>query len=143
MMQSRYRHLRIGLVGLGLGLEAYWSQFSGLENRLKGYVDEVEKKIATDSRTVVDLGLVDTPERAIEAAHTSRREDIEILLVYVTTYALSATVLPLIKRAKVPVLLLKPERSGVERVRFPFPVPTQIRAQPIRSVVPSARPRQP
>ena len=68
MMQSRYRHLRIGLVGLGL--EAYWSQFAGLEERLKGYVGEVEKKILTDSRVVVNLGLVDTPEKAVEAAHT-------------------------------------------------------------------------
>jgi L-arabinose isomerase len=104
MMQSKYRNLRIGLVGLGL--EAYWSQFAGLEERLKGYVGEVETKISSDTRTVVNLGLVDTPEKAIEAAHRSRREDIEILLVYVTTYALSATVLPLIKRAKVPVILL-------------------------------------
>jgi L-arabinose isomerase len=103
-MQSKYRHLRIGLVGLGL--EAYWSQFDGLEERLKGYLDVVVNKIRSDSRTVVNLGLVDTPEKALEAAHISRREDIEILLVYVTTYALSAIVLPLIKRAKVPVILL-------------------------------------
>src|ERR1700744_6142067 len=104
-MQDTYRQLRVGLVGLGL--EAYWSQFAGLEERLKGYVGEVETRISSDTRTVVNLGLVDTPEKALEAAHRSRREDIEILLVYVTTYALSATVLPLIKRAKVPVVLLK------------------------------------
>jgi len=103
-MQSKYRHLRIGLAGLGL--EAYWSQFAGLENRLKGYVGEVAAKIASDSRIVVNLGLIDTPEKALEAAHRSRREDIGILLVYVTTYALSATVLPLIKRARAPVVLL-------------------------------------
>ena len=117
MMRSRYRHLRIGLVGLGL--EAYWSQFAGLEERLKGYVDEVETQIASDSRVVVNLGLVDTPEKAVEAAHASRREDIEILLVYVTTYALSATVLPLIKRAKVPVVLLNLQpAAAIDYQRF-------------------------
>ena len=116
-MQSKYRHLRIGLVGLGL--EAYWSQFAGLEARLKGYVDEVEKSISRDSRTVVNLGLVDTPQKALAAAHRSRREDIEILLVYVTTYALSATVLPLIKRAKVPVVLLNLQpASAIDYERF-------------------------
>src|SRR5580658_6401432 len=116
-MQSRYRLLRIGLAGLGL--EAYWSQFAGLEERLKGYLKEVEKKISSNARTVVNLGLVDTPERALEAGHISRREDIEILLVYVTTYALSATVLPLIKRAKVPVLLLNLQpASAIDYERF-------------------------
>ena len=99
LMQSQYRHLRIGLAGLGL--EAYWSQFTGLEERLKGYLDQVQNKIATASRAVVNLGLIDTPAKSLEAAHQARREDIEILLVYVTTYALSSTVLPLIKRAGV------------------------------------------
>ena len=65
MMQSTYRNLRIGLVGLGL--EAYWSQFAGLEDRLKGYVGEVETLVSSDTRTVVNLGLVDTPEKALEA----------------------------------------------------------------------------
>jgi L-arabinose isomerase len=116
-MQSRYRHLRIGLAGLGL--EAYWSQFAGLEERLKGYLNQVDKKIAGDSRAVVNLGLVDTPQKALEAGHICRREDIEILLVYVTTYALSSTVLPLIKRARVPVILLnlQPE-SAIDYERF-------------------------
>jgi L-arabinose isomerase len=116
-MQSRYRHLRIGLAGLGL--EAYWSQFAGLEERLNGYLGEVQKMISSDSRTVVNLGLVDTPEKALEAGHTARREDVEILLVYVTTYALSAAVLPLIKRAKVPVILLNLQpASAIEYERF-------------------------
>src|SRR5258708_28448531 len=116
-MQSQYRQVRIGLVGLGL--EAYWSQFAGLEERLNAYVHEVEKRISGKSRAVVNLGLVDTPEKALEAAHRSRREDREILLVYVTTYALSATVLPLIKRAKVPVVLLNLQpASAIDYERF-------------------------
>jgi L-arabinose isomerase len=116
-MNSSYRHLRIGLVGLGL--DAYWGQFDGLEEKLKGYVNEVEKKIASDSRTVVNLGLVDTPEKGLEAAHRSRREDIEILLLYITTYALSSTVLPLIKRAGVPVVLLNLQpAAAIDYQRF-------------------------
>ena len=116
-MQSRYRQVRVGLVGLGL--QAYWSQFEGLEQRLTGYLAEVEKNISSDARVVVNLGLVDTPEKSLEAAHVSRREEIDILLVYVTTYALSATVLPLIKRAKVPVLLLNLQpASAIEYERF-------------------------
>ena len=116
-MQSKYRKVRVGLVGLGL--EAYWSQFQGLEQRLIGYLGEVEQKIASEARAIVNFGLVDSPEKALEAAHASRREEIEILLVYVTTYALSSTVLPLIKRAGVPVILLNLQpAAAIDYERF-------------------------
>jgi L-arabinose isomerase len=104
MTNSNHKHLRVGLIGLGL--EAYWEQFEGLEARLQGYLLDVEQKIAGSSRIISNMGLVDTPQKAIEAGHACRRNDIDILLVYVTTYALSATVLPVILRAKVPVILL-------------------------------------
>ncbi len=91
---------------MGIGLETYWKQFAGLEERLQGYLDEVAAKITSDVREVVNLGLVDTPYKARKAGHDSRRNDIDILAIYVTTYALSSTVLPVVLRAKVPVLLL-------------------------------------
>ncbi len=96
--------VRIGL--LGLGLEAYWEQFSGLRERLEGYVSEVEHKIAGPGRTIVNLGLIDSPPRGIEAAHQCRKADVDLLLVYVTTYALSSVLLPVLRRNKVPVILL-------------------------------------
>lgn len=116
-MQADYSSLRVALVGLGL--EAYWSQFEGLERRLRGYLTTVEDRIALPGRQIVNLGLVDSDEKAQEAAHQCRREEIDILLVYVTTYALSSTVLPLIKRAKVPVILLnlQPE-PAINYARF-------------------------
>ena len=103
-MNSDYKHLRVGLAGLGL--DAYWEQFEGLEVRLMGYLSEVERKIEEPGRSIFNLGLIDTPQKALAAGHTCRRNDIDILLIYVTTYALSATVLPLVLRARVPVVLL-------------------------------------
>ena len=103
-MCNDYRQLRVGLAGIGL--EAYWSQFADLKQRLTGYLSEVEQLVSAPSRHIVNLGLIDSPEKALDASHCCRREDIDILLVYVTTYALSSTVLPLVKRAKVPVILL-------------------------------------
>ena len=42
----------------------------------------------------------------MQAGHDFRKADVDILFIYVTTYALSATVLPVVQRANVPVILL-------------------------------------
>jgi len=96
--------LRVGLCGIGL--DAYWPQFAGLEERLKGYVARVAARLARPGVEVVNLGLIDTPQRGREAGHACRRADIDVLFLYVTTYALSNTVLPLVQRAGVPVVVL-------------------------------------
>lgn len=94
-------------VGLfGIGLDTYWAQFDGLENRLKGYLRRVEERFRRPDVEVVNLGLVDSPEKAMVAGHQFRQADIDLLFIYVTTYALSATVLPVVQRAKVPVIVL-------------------------------------
>jgi L-arabinose isomerase len=99
------RHsLRVGLCGIGL--DAYWSQFAGLEERLKGYVARVASRLKRPGVEVVNLGLIDTPARSREAGHQCRSEDIDVLFLYVTTYALSNTVLPVAQRAGVPVVIL-------------------------------------
>ncbi|MBL7698080.1 MAG: arabinose isomerase, partial [Chitinophagaceae bacterium] len=95
---------KIGL--FGIGLEAYWSQFEGLHERLTSYVNQVEEKIKELKVEVVNLGLVDTPEKALNAGHDFRKADVDLIFLYVTTYALSSTVLPVVKRAKVPVIIL-------------------------------------
>ena len=96
--------LRVGLCGIGL--DAYWPQFEGLHARLEGYVRLVEDRFKKAGVTVEFLGLVDTPERGREAGHACRRADVDLLVIYVTTYALSSTVLPMVQRARVPVLVL-------------------------------------
>src|ERR1700733_7297373 len=96
--------LRVGLFGIGLA--AYWTQFSGLEDRLKGYVGTVEERLRGPTREVINFGLVDSPEQAAAVGHEARRQDVDLLVLYVTTYALSSTVLPIVRRAKVPVLVL-------------------------------------
>ena len=96
--------LRVGLCGIGL--EAYWSQFAGLEERLKGYVSQLASRLTRPGVEVANLGLVDTPQCARKAGHQCRRTDIDILFLYLTTYALSNTVLPLVQTANVPVVIL-------------------------------------
>jgi len=50
--------------------------------------------------------IIDNVEKAFEAGKSFREEDVDILFLYVTTYALSSTVLPVVRRAKVPVIIL-------------------------------------
>ncbi len=96
--------LRVGL--FGIGLEAYWPQFVGLKERLEGYLDRVAQKLQALGVEVVNQGLVDGAEKAVEAGHRLRQADVDLVFLHVTTYALSSTVLPVVRRAKVPVILL-------------------------------------
>lgn len=96
--------LRIGL--FGIGLDAYWPQFAGLKDRLEGYLRRVADKLQIRDVEVVNLGLIDTPEKALDAGHRFRQADVDLIFLHVTTYALSSTVLPVVRRAKVPVIAL-------------------------------------
>jgi len=96
--------LRVGL--FGIGLDAYWPQFAGLKERLEGYVARVAVKLERPGVEVVNLGLVDNPDRAYAAGREFRQADVDLIFLYVTTYALSSTVLPVVRRANVPVIVL-------------------------------------
>jgi len=96
--------LKVGLYGIGL--DAYWEQFEGLKEKLESYVEVVSGKIKNYDVEVINLGLVDTSQKAMEAGHQFRKADVDIIFLYVTTYALSSTVLPVVQRAKVPVIIL-------------------------------------
>jgi L-arabinose isomerase len=98
------RQLRVGL--FGIGLDTYWPQFKGLKPRLEGYVRTVQKKLERPGVEVVNLGLIDNPVKALEAGHQFREADVDVIFLHVTTYALSSTVLPVVQRAKVPVIIL-------------------------------------
>jgi L-arabinose isomerase len=95
---------KIGL--FGIGLETYWPQFDGLQQRLEGYLGEVENKLAAVYPDIINAGLVDNADKAFAAGDRFRKEGVSLIFLYVTTYALSATVLPVVQRAKVPVIIL-------------------------------------
>lgn len=95
--------VKIGL--LGIGLKGYWSQFEGLRERLDDYLTQVADRIRT-SVEVVDAGIVDDVDKAFAAGDRFRRDGAEIIFLYITTYALSSTVLPIVQRSKLPVVVL-------------------------------------
>jgi L-arabinose isomerase len=103
-MEAPNNQLKIGL--FGIGLDTYWPQFPGLRDTLTGFVTRVAQKLEGPGVRVVNLGLIDTPEKSLTAGHEFRKADVDIIFLYVTTYALSSTVLPAVRRAKVPVIIL-------------------------------------
>lgn len=95
---------RIGL--FGIGLNTYWGQFDGLLDNLRKYQDLINEKITGFGAEVVDAGMVDSPLKAQQAAELLKSRDVEIIFLYISTYALSSTVLPVAQKVKVPVILL-------------------------------------
>ena len=79
----------------------------------------VEGKLARPGVEVVNLGLIDNPVKALEAGHKFRAADVDVIFLHVTTYALSSTVLPVVQRAKVPVIILnlQPE-AAIDYAKF-------------------------
>jgi len=96
--------IKVGL--FGIGLDTYWAQFDGLLSNLVAYQNQIKDRINTFGVEVVDAGMVDNPVKARKAADFLKSKDIEIIFLYVSTYALSSTVLPIAQKLKVPVIIL-------------------------------------
>ncbi len=94
-------------IGLyGIGLDTYWPQFVGLEDRLKGYLGEIADRLNKDNIRIINAGLVDNPTSAREKGRIFKSENVEIIVLYISTYALSSTVLPVVQSVGVPVIVL-------------------------------------
>lgn len=96
--------VKIGL--FGIGLDTYWPQFDGLLNKLKAYHSEIKNRLVSFQVDIVDAGIVDNPEKAGAAAKKFISEDVELIFLNISTYALSSTVLAVVQKMKVPVIVL-------------------------------------
>ncbi|HTI09193.1 MAG TPA: hypothetical protein VL832_11580 [Puia sp.] len=109
--------LKVGL--FAIGLDTYWPQFEGLQQNLEDNLQRVAAQLAAPAGahpatgpaapagpTIINAGLVDNIDKAFAAGSLFRREEVDLIFLYVTTYALSSTVLPVVQRAKVPVIIL-------------------------------------
>ncbi|XCF05462.1 L-fucose/L-arabinose isomerase family protein [Tamlana crocina] len=96
--------MKVGL--FGIGLDTYWPQFEGLLERLEGYQQQIADKMEGFGAEVINVGLVDAPQVARDKAEILKKEDVDILFLYVSTYALSSTVLPVVQKLKCPTIIL-------------------------------------
>jgi L-arabinose isomerase len=95
---------RIGL--FGIGLDTYWPQFKGLKERLLGYQGYIADRLSRMNVQVVDAGLVDSPEKARAAARLFVEQNVDAIFLFISTCALSHTVLPVAQEARVPIIVL-------------------------------------
>lgn len=95
---------KIGL--FGIGLDTYWDQFDGLLDKLKGYQNQIADKMSEFGAEVIDAGLVDSPEKAQVAGEYLKTCNVDIVFLYVSTYALSSTVLPVAQKLNCPIVIL-------------------------------------
>ncbi len=96
--------MKVGL--FGIGLDTYWPQFEGLLPRLESYQSIIKKEIEGCEVEVVDCGMVDNPTKAKAAADFLKQNDVELVFLYISTYALSSTVLPVVQQLNVRTIIL-------------------------------------
>jgi len=95
----------------GCGCWFYWHQFGGLKERLIGHQRDFEDRLRGEDVDIVSAGLVDTPQLAVQSGEMFRREGVDFLICYMSTYALSSTVLPVVQRAGVPMIIVSLQPS--------------------------------
>ncbi|MFD0835648.1 hypothetical protein ACFQ0I_07740 [Mariniflexile aquimaris] len=96
--------MKVGLYGIGL--DTYWPQFKGLFERLESYQNQIANKMNEFGAEVVNVGLIDSPIKAREAADVLKKNDVDMVFLYISTYALSSTVLPVVQKLKCPIVIL-------------------------------------
>lgn len=101
--------VRVGI--FGVGLDTYWGQFDGLLSRLLSYQDKICGHIEEMNAEVVNLGMIDTPEKARHGALVLKQADVELAFLFVSTYALSSTVLPIALQLDKPIIVLNIQPS--------------------------------
>jgi L-arabinose isomerase len=95
---------RIGL--FAIGLDTYWDQFKSLKENLMNYHGTIGSELSKLNVECFDAGMVDNPEKAQLAGDYFHRENVDAIFLFISTYALSSTVLPVVQKAKVPVVIL-------------------------------------
>lgn len=104
LFEREYKKPKIGVFGCGCWF--YWDQFPGLKERLIDHQRYFEDRLRENGVEVVSGDLVDTPKMAVQTGDMFKHEDIDFLMCYMSTYAMSSTVLPVVQRADAPVVMI-------------------------------------
>lgn len=95
---------RIGLYTMGL--HTYWSQFAGLEARMKHYGAFIASKLEEMGAEVVRYDLVDTPDAGRKAGELFQSRNVDLIFAHAGTYVNSSCVLPVHQICNAPMVVL-------------------------------------
>jgi L-arabinose isomerase len=111
LFQREYGSAKIGVFGCGCWF--YWDQFPGLKDRLIEHQPVFEHRLKEHGVKFISGGLVDSPRLAAETGDKFKSQDIDFLICYMSTYAMSSAVLPVVQRARVPMMIasLQPTKA--------------------------------
>ncbi len=95
---------RIGL--FGVGFHAYWPQFPGLLDELRGKLERFAAQVRTHQVELVEFGIVDDAESAYALLPRLKAADLDLVFCDMLTYATSATFGVLARGLDVPIVLV-------------------------------------
>lgn len=98
--------MSVNIALFGIGLDTYWPQFTGLESRLQGYLQTIDERLTAQQATVINGGLIDNVDKADALIKRLQQQSVDAVCLYISTYALSSTVLPLVQSINKPVIIL-------------------------------------
>lgn len=107
--EAKKTRCRIGL--LPTGHKIYWSQFPELKVMGMKMYDNLVTKLG-EYGEVIAPELVDTKEKAIEAASFFKTKDIDILYVFPLGYTTGMCVVPVVRELNVPIRLLNAHQDA-------------------------------
>jgi L-arabinose isomerase len=105
------RTARVGV--FGVGFHAYWPQFDGLLDELRGKLATFVDQVKTHGVQVLEFGIVDDAESAYALLPRLKAADLDLVFCDMLTYATSATFAVLVRGLDVPIVLvaLQPRKA--------------------------------
>jgi len=105
------RTARVGIFAVAHA--TYWEQFPGLEDSILHYHQDLIEMVQAQDVEVIDFGMIDSSEKAFEAAQQIQGAALDVLFCNMATYATSSVFAPIIRQVGIPVVLvaLQPRKA--------------------------------
>ena len=102
--RKKERCARIGIFAVAHA--TYFSQFEGLYENLMGYHQTLCETVEANSVTLLDFGMIDSSEKAYEAAKRMREANLDLIFCNMITYATSSVFAPIVRDVHLPIVLV-------------------------------------
>ncbi len=97
--------MEISIGFVTLGHDEYWKQMPNVKDEVGNYSRIIKNKLISYGK-IIDVGIIDNIEGARNSNQLFRKNDIDLLIIHVTTYSPSKNLIPIIREIDVPILSL-------------------------------------